>query len=107
MARRRFLIPRIAGLIMLGLGALLLYADLRSVHQIYRITQASIDKAADAETRQRLIANKEVRDREERRHKGAIAAILAIDVALFLWLGSNILRRPADRNAQQKLATGH
>ncbi len=84
---------RIAGLVLLGLLAVVLYADLRSVHQIFRITEAMINSAPDTQTRQNLIADRDKRDREERRHKMAIKAVLAIDVVLFLWLASGILRR--------------
>lgn len=84
---------RVVGLILLGLLAVVLYADLQSVHQIFRITEAMISSAPDAQTRQNLIADRDKRDREERRHKTAIEAALAIDVGLFLWLASGILRR--------------
>ena len=52
-----------------------------------------INSAPDAQARQNLIADRDKRDREERRHKMAIETVLAIDVALFLWLASSILRR--------------
>jgi len=84
---------RIVGLVLLGLLAVVLYADLQSVHQIFRITEAMINSAPDAQTRQNLIADRDKRDREERRHKMAIEAVLAIDVVLSLWLASAILRR--------------
>jgi len=52
-----------------------------------------INSAPDAQTRQNLITDKDKRDREERRHNMTIETVLAIDVALFLWLASSILRR--------------
>ena len=81
--RRQLL--KIAGLILLGLVAVILCADLRSVHQIFRISESMINSAPDAQTRQSLIADREKRDREERRHKVAIEGALTIDVVLFLW----------------------
>jgi hypothetical protein len=105
MKRWRFLMPRIAGLIALGLVGVLLYADLLSIHQIYRITPAMIDRAADAETRQRLIGDREVRDRVEQREKMAVGVVLAIDVLLFVWVGVSILRGPRYRSTQQELRT--
>ena len=105
MRRGRF--ARIAGLVVLGLLAVVLYADLQSMHQIYWITDAMINNARDAETRQHLIAAKEVRDREERRLKAAIGAVLITDVALFLWVGTGLLRGPAHRIASRKLTTGN
>ncbi len=81
--RRQLL--KIAGLILLGLVAVVLYADLRSVHQIFRISESMINSAPDAQTRQSLIADREKRDREERRHKVTIEGALTIDVVLFLW----------------------
>jgi len=84
---------RIGGLVLLGLLAVVLYADLQSVHQIFRITEAMISSAPDSQARQNLIADRDKRDREERRHKMAIEAALAIDLVLFLWLASGIFRR--------------
>jgi low temperature requirement protein LtrA len=84
---------RVIGLVLMALLAVVLYADLQSVHQIFRITEAMINSAPDTQTRQNLIADRDKRDREERRHKVAIEAALGIDVVLFLWLASGILRR--------------
>jgi hypothetical protein len=84
---------RVIGSVLMALLAVVLYADLQSVHQIFRITEAMINSAPDAQTRRNLIADRDKRDREERRHKVAIEAVLGIDVVLFLWLVSGILRR--------------
>jgi len=105
MRRGRF--ARIAGLVVLGLLAVVLYADLQSMHQIYWITDAMINNARDAETRQHLIAAKEVRDREEQRHKMAIGVVLITDVAFFLWVGVSLLRGPGRRTPPQQLTTGN
>lgn len=74
---------RVIGLVLMALLAVVLYADLQSVHQIFRITEAMINSAPDTQTRQNLIADRDKRDREERRHKVAIEAALGIDVVLF------------------------
>jgi hypothetical protein len=84
---------RIAILIILGLLGVVLYADVRSTHQIYRISEAMINNAPDASTRQHLIEEKDKRDREERREKMAVGAVLTIDVVLFLWLATDFSSR--------------
>jgi hypothetical protein len=96
---KRAQLLRIGGLIILGALAVVLYADLRSMHQIYRITEAMINNAPDASTRQHLTEEKNRRDRVERREKMAVETVLAIDVALFLWVATNLLRRRTDSSA--------
>jgi|SRR5580698_2505676 hypothetical protein len=85
---------KLAALVVLGFLAILLYADLQSVHQIFRINEAMINHAPDAKSREGLIEDRERRDREERRHKTAIEAALAVDVVLLLWVATSLLRRP-------------
>ena len=92
-------ILRIVGLVLLAALGALLYADILSIHQIHPITQAAIDKAPNPETRQFLIAEKESRDQRERRNKMEVAAVLGIDVTLFLWLAVGIVRRPTHPRA--------
>ena len=88
---------KLAALVVLGLLAIILYADLRSVHQIYRISEVMISNAPDATSREGLIADRDRRDREERRHKTAIEAALAVDIVLLLWVAASLLRRPNSR----------
>jgi hypothetical protein len=45
------LLVKVAAMLVLGLIAIVLYADLQSVHQIYRITPAMINRAPDDATR--------------------------------------------------------
>jgi hypothetical protein len=92
MKRSRLL--KLAALVVLGLLAILLYADVQSVHQIYRISDTMINNAPDVKSREGLIADRKKRDREERRHKTAIEAALAVDVVLLLWVATSLLRRP-------------
>lgn len=92
MTRSRLL--KLAALVVLGLMAILLYADLQSVHQIYRISEAMITNAPDPKSREDLISDRERRNREERRHKTAIEAAMAVDVVLLLWVVASFLRRP-------------
>ena len=81
-------------LIFLAALGVLLYADLRSVHQIFRVTQTMVDTAPDARSRERLIADKERRDGEERRHRELIGVALALDACLFIWAAISLLRQP-------------
>ncbi len=92
MNRRRLL--KFAALVVLGLLGMLLYADLQSVHQIYRINEAMINNVPDAKSREGLIADRDRRDQEERRHKTVIEAALVVDAVLLLWVATNLLRRP-------------
>jgi len=94
-----FLLLRITGLVVLALLAVILYADLRSVHQIYKITGTMIDSAPDAGTKEHLIAEKDKRDREERRHKEAVGFLLAINVALLAWMTAGLLHRTDPGNS--------
>jgi hypothetical protein len=91
---RRFLFLKIIGLALIGVVAIVLYADLQGMHQIFRITDSMISNAPDAQTRQHLVAEKKKRDREERRERIAIEGALAVDAFLFVWLLSSGLRRP-------------
>ena len=84
---------RVVGLIFVGLVGIVLCANLLSIHKIYPITTAMIDKAPDATTRQGLIQDREKRNGEERMDKIMDGLILAADVALFVWLGSDLWRR--------------
>jgi len=81
----------------LGVLAIILYADLQSVHQIYRITQATINAAPDGGTWQALAADRDKRDREERRHKLFVGTGLAVDLALFVLMVVGVLRSPRHR----------
>ena len=94
---------KVVGIIaLLAVGALL-YADLQSIHQIYRITQATIDKAESAQQRQILVAARARRDREERTHKELVAGALAVDVLATIWLASRLFRRPKHRHPLSRL----
>jgi uncharacterized membrane protein len=75
MRGRRLL--RIVGLIVLAVVGLLIYADLRSVHQIFRVTDKMINNASNSQVRQALIE-----------------VALAVDVALFLWISAGVLGWP-------------
>jgi hypothetical protein len=92
MRKRNYL--KVMGLILLCALGVVLYADLQSVHQIYRITETMINSAPDVQARQNLIADRHKREREERRHKMAIEGALAIDVFLFLLVAASALRQP-------------
>jgi len=89
--RNRFL--RVTMLFVLAGAGVILYADMRSVHQIYRISEAMINTAPDAQTRQNLIADRDKRDREEWRHKFAIGTALVIDALVFAWVSVGVFRR--------------
>ncbi len=92
MKGRRWL--RVVCLIILAVAGFLIYADLRSVHQIFQVTEKVINDAPDAQLRGALVNNKNTRDREERRHKTLIEVALAVDVALFLWVGISVRSWP-------------
>ena len=72
----------------------ILYADLQSIHQIFRITDEMIRNAPDDRTRDNLIADREKRDREERRHKIAIEGALVVDLLLLGCVALTRLRSP-------------
>jgi hypothetical protein len=84
---------KVAAVLLLLSFAVLLYADLQSIHQIYRITDATISRAPDEQTRKALIVSRDERDRGERTHKLQVIAALAIDVALLLFVASSLFRR--------------
>ena len=73
---------------------LLIYADLRSVHQVFRVSQKRIDDAPTPQARRALLENKNTRDREEQRHQALIESTLAVDLVLFLWAGAGVLGWP-------------
>jgi hypothetical protein len=85
---------RIVCLVLLAAIGVVLYADLQSVHQIFRITDKMIRDAPDDGTRNNLMADREKRNREEQRHKIAIEGALAVDALLFGYLAIATLRRP-------------
>jgi len=85
---------KITAMLLLGAIAIVLYADLRSVHQIYRIAQTTINAAPDAGTRQALAADRDKRDREERGHKLVVGAGLAVDLAVLALMIIWVLRSP-------------
>ena len=85
---------RVTAMAALGVLAIILYADFRSVHQIYRIRQATINAAPDAGTRQALAADRDKWDREERRHKLFVGTGLALDLAVLAWMLVGVLRSP-------------
>ena len=86
----------IVGLVLLVVIGVVLYADLQSVHQIFKISDGMIRNAPDAQTRENLIADRDKRDREERRHKMAIEGALVVDAILFGWATLAALRRSKD-----------
>ncbi|HLJ90590.1 MAG TPA: hypothetical protein VKZ53_27525 [Candidatus Angelobacter sp.] len=86
------------GIAILAILAVLLYADLLSVHQIHRITQAMIDAAPDAVTRQALVEDRNERDRGEWKLKLFIGTGLALDVAALPVLAVGLLRLPRNRS---------
>lgn len=95
-------ISKIVGTIaLLGAGAVLL-ADLLSIHQIYRITQATIAKSEAAQARQFLIADRARRNRQERTHKELVAGALAVDVLAIIWLGGSLFRRAKPRQPRPR-----
>jgi hypothetical protein len=83
----------------------LLYLDLVSIHQIYRITDAMIQSAPDEQTRQLRLAERGRRDHQELIDKAAVGSVLAIDVALVLWLAASLFRRsnPEPESAQESV----
>jgi hypothetical protein len=83
---------RVAGVIVTSILGVLLYAGLISMHQIYPITEATINKAPDEEARQYLVAERNKRNAEERREKGFVGMILVIDALAFLWMTARLLR---------------
>jgi hypothetical protein len=90
---------KIAAMVVLGAVAIVLYADLQSIHQIYRITPAMINRAPDDTTRQALEADREKRNAEERRLKLKVGAGLAGDLAVLALVAIWSMRSPgnADR----------
>jgi uncharacterized membrane protein len=85
-------ILKVSGIVVLGCLALVLYADLQSVHQIYHITQRSIDTASDAQTRGFLLHDRDRRNREEQFQKLMVGGVLAGDIAWILFLGVSLVR---------------
>jgi hypothetical protein len=81
-------IIKLISIIFLSCLGILLFADLDSIHQIYRIPDAMINRAVDAKTAQGLIADRERRDREERTHKTLVGAALTADVVALLWIAA-------------------
>jgi len=84
---------KVAAVLLLLSFAVLLYADLKSIHQIYRVTDAIISGAPDEQTRKALIVSRDERDRSELTHKLLVTTALAIDVALLLFVASSLFRR--------------
>ncbi len=84
---------KVATVLLLLPFAVLLYADLKSIHQIYRITDAIISRAPDEQTRNALIVSRDERDRSELTHKLVVTAVLTIDLALLLFVASSLFRR--------------
>jgi hypothetical protein len=72
---------------------ILLYAVLLSIHQIGPISDAMINRATNAQTRQELLEDRNRRNREERADKAVVGVALAIDAILFLWVATSLLRR--------------
>ncbi len=91
---------KVGALIVLAVIGLLLYADLQSIHQIFRVSEKMINDAPTPQVRQALVENKNTRDREERRQKAFVEAALVVDVALFLLVAASAVgwrRRPKER----------
>jgi len=87
MKRPRLL--RIVALLFLAVLGVFLYADLQSIHQIFRVSEKMISDAPTPQARQALIENKKTRDREEQRHKTFVEAALIVDVVLFLGVAAS------------------
>jgi hypothetical protein len=100
---------RVSALIVLPVVGLLLYADLQSIHQIFRVSERMSNDAPTPQARQALLENKNTRDREERRQKEFIEAALVVDVASFLWVGAGVLgwlRRTESRRIRARARGG-
>jgi len=87
---------KILSIVFLLIFAVLLYADLQFIHQLYPITDAMIASAPDDATRRALTASRHQRERRLRMHKAAVQALLVVDVALLIYLGAT-LWRPSNR----------
>src|SRR5580692_11532737 len=87
---------RVAGVVATTILGVVLYVGLISMHQIYPITDATINKAPDEEARQFLVAVRDTRKAEERREKVFVGVMLGADVLAFLWMTTRLLR-PARR----------
>jgi hypothetical protein len=81
---------RIGLCLLLPCLGVLLYADTLSIHQIYRIPDALIDRAPNEQTRQQVLADRDKRNREERVHKGIVEVALVVDTLLLLWAASGL-----------------
>lgn len=101
----RNVVVKVGGLLVLGCLALVLYADLQSVHQIYPVEQRWIDNAADAKIRESLIKDRSRRNREEQFHKLIVGACLTIDLAAMGYLSLGLGRVLRERRARIRFST--
>ena len=79
---KRGLILRFFAPVALIAVGVVLYVDLMSIHPIYMVTDAMVQRAPDAKSRQILIQSKASRDRDERWQKGIVELFLAADILL-------------------------
>ena len=77
---------RIVVIVSLLFLALLLYAELESIHQIHPITESRISRASDEQGRQDLIQARDRRNNEERLERLKVEVALAIDLLLIAYV---------------------
>ena len=80
-------------IVLTGFGALL-YAELQSIHQIFRISDPMIANAPSEKARNELLSDKARRDTEERRHKLLVGLGLSLDLTLLMLVSLSFLRKP-------------
>lgn len=90
---------RAAAIFLLLVFALLLYADLESIHQIHPITESRINRATDEETRQYLVDARDKRNKEKRSEKLRVELALSIDFLLIAYFSWTLVKNPATERA--------
>jgi hypothetical protein len=88
---------RIAGIVVLGFLAIVLYADIQSIHQIFPISQQFIDKSPDEQTRKARISERDRRNGEVRFQKVIVGSLLVIDLIGVLVLAISATRPVENR----------
>jgi hypothetical protein len=89
MGFRRFL--KLLSIVALLVIAVLLFADLKSIHQVYRIPDDLIDRAPGLERQNALREMRDHGDRHETAHKTGIELLLAADAISILLITSTFL----------------
>jgi hypothetical protein len=84
---------RIVVIVSLLFLALLLYAELESIHQIHPITESRISRASDEQGRQDLIQARDKRNNEERLERLKVEVALAIDLLLIAYVTWTMVKR--------------